>query len=281
LKTAVAVEGTLDNHKDTDKLWTVEMAIPLADFKGAAHVPPKIGDTWRVQFYRIERGSKLAQPEFSGWSPTDTFHRPTQFGTLTFAGSPYEDDFSGYENGSTGAPLWQVSAGEWHVADGVYRGRDCVAGGWLPVGAAMGQGDWKDYTFSVRFKIVSHGSDWRDGPWIGFRTTGPESGYSLDFSGRNVTLNKAYAGRSSGDADPLADVPWRPDTEWHQLEVKVVGATITATLDGKPLLSATDNSALGVGPVPSGGLCLCARRWENSEGHTEVWFDDVRVKPSE
>jgi len=281
LQTQVTVAGDAANRKDQDKGWTVEMAIPLKDFRGAAHVPPKIGDTWRVQLYRIERGARLAQPEFSGWSPTDTFHRPKQFGALTFAGSPTADDFSGYANGSHGSPVWHTTAGEWQVTDGAFRGRDCVVGGWLPAGAAMGQSDWRDYTLSLRFRVVSRGSDWRDGPWIGFRYTGPGSGYSFDFSGRNVTLNKASAGRSNGDADPLADVPWAPDDRWHQLEIKVVGASIAATIDGKPLLSATDQDYLGVAPVPSGGICLCARRWENSQGHTEVLFDDVRVTPVE
>ena len=83
-QTAVRVEGTLDNRDDTDREWTVEMAIPLRDL---APAPPKIGDTWRVQLFRIDRSKTLGdKPQYAGWSPTDTFHNPKRFGRITFAG---------------------------------------------------------------------------------------------------------------------------------------------------------------------------------------------------
>ncbi len=87
-QTAVAVDGDVADRKNEDTKWIVEMAIPFSNFPSAANQPPKIGDTWRVQLYRIDRSNTLDQPEYSGWSPTDTFHRPSQFGFLTFAESP-------------------------------------------------------------------------------------------------------------------------------------------------------------------------------------------------
>ena len=148
----------------------------------------------------------------------------------------------------------------------------------MPNGAVMGQSDWRDYTLSLRFKTVSRGTDWRDGPWIGFRYTDPGQAYALDFSNRNVVLHKAYQGAATGDTGSLAEAPWSADEAWHKLAVRVSGNSIAALLDGKPLLSATDSNLLGVGPIPSGGICLCARRWPGGEGHTEVLFDDVRVE---
>ncbi len=94
-----------------------------------------------------------------------------------------------------------------------------------------------------------------------------------------MTLHKALKGRTTGDDTALAVAPFAPDQAWHALTVAVHGADIAATLDGKPLLQATDKDALGVGPVPAGSLCLAARRWENAEGHTVVRFDDVEVQP--
>jgi hypothetical protein len=87
-RTAVTVDGDLTDRENEDRGWIVEMAIPFANFPSAASRPPEIGDTWRVQLYRIDRSNTLEEPEYSGWSPTDTFHRPSQFGFLTFAESP-------------------------------------------------------------------------------------------------------------------------------------------------------------------------------------------------
>jgi len=81
LKTGVSVVGTVKSRKDRDRLWTVEMAIP---WKGLGVPKPHIGEVWRVQLYRIDR-PKTGQPEFSAWSATDDFHRPKNFGYLTFA----------------------------------------------------------------------------------------------------------------------------------------------------------------------------------------------------
>jgi hypothetical protein len=81
----VQVDGTLDNRGDLDKGWTVEWAIPFASLTGAPNTPPKDGDTWRINLYRIDR---TPTPEFGCWSPTlevpPNFHVPTRFGIIVF-----------------------------------------------------------------------------------------------------------------------------------------------------------------------------------------------------
>ena len=56
LKTAVHVNGTLNNPADTDQGWTVEIAFPwkvLAEH--ARHAgPPTEGEQWRIDFSRVE-----------------------------------------------------------------------------------------------------------------------------------------------------------------------------------------------------------------------------------
>ena len=56
LKTAVHVNGTLNNSTDTDQGWTVEIAFPwkvLAEH--ARHAgPPTEGEQWRIDFSRVE-----------------------------------------------------------------------------------------------------------------------------------------------------------------------------------------------------------------------------------
>ena len=86
MKTAVRVRGSIGNRKDKDKGWTVEMAIPLQDFLTAPNCPPKNGDTWRVNLYRVD--DTQGEVEFQAWSPTNTekpsFHVPQRFGVLRF-----------------------------------------------------------------------------------------------------------------------------------------------------------------------------------------------------
>ena len=65
--------------------WSVEWAIPFSAL-GAA--PPRAGERWRANFFRIER-PRSGAPEFSAWAPTRAepaeFHRPECFGVLEFA----------------------------------------------------------------------------------------------------------------------------------------------------------------------------------------------------
>lgn len=63
--------------------WTVDLWIPFSAFPKVS--PPKSGDVWRANFYRIDRGDP---PEFTAWSPTletpPNFHVPERFGYLQF-----------------------------------------------------------------------------------------------------------------------------------------------------------------------------------------------------
>jgi hypothetical protein len=68
--------------------WTCEMAILFTCFLDAPNTPPRPGDEWRTNLYRVDAVSD--QVEFQAWSPTNTpepsFHVPERFGVLTFAG---------------------------------------------------------------------------------------------------------------------------------------------------------------------------------------------------
>ncbi|HEY1190402.1 MAG TPA: carbohydrate-binding family 9-like protein, partial [Gemmata sp.] len=56
LKTAVQVRGTLNDPRDKDTGWTVEIKWPWKGLKELAPVavPPKDGDQWRINFSRVE-----------------------------------------------------------------------------------------------------------------------------------------------------------------------------------------------------------------------------------
>jgi len=64
--------------------WNAEFSIP---FRSMIAEPPKSGDSWRVNFYRIDRPTGRDR-ELSAWSPTGlpNFHVPERFGTLVFVG---------------------------------------------------------------------------------------------------------------------------------------------------------------------------------------------------
>ncbi|NOZ61247.1 MAG: hypothetical protein GXO74_06160 [Calditrichaeota bacterium] len=84
LKTATHIIGE-KNKRGGAKGWIAEYAIPFDKIYGAPNVPPKAGDSWRVNFYRID-SPKKDQREHYAWSKTEraAFHLPWKFGILKF-----------------------------------------------------------------------------------------------------------------------------------------------------------------------------------------------------
>ena len=87
LRTAVAVQGTLNQSNDKDQGWTIEMAFPWSAFASRLPVEkPEPGSQWRVNFSRVEW--KAGQPEEDNWvwSPQGVvnMHVPEHWGYLNF-----------------------------------------------------------------------------------------------------------------------------------------------------------------------------------------------------
>jgi hypothetical protein len=82
LRWAVRVDGSVDGRPG-DRGWTCEIALPLEDVATAPHLPPRAGDRWRMNLYRMESRPVAA---LLAWSPTrkDDFHLPGMFGWLVF-----------------------------------------------------------------------------------------------------------------------------------------------------------------------------------------------------
>ena len=82
LRWAVHVEGTVDG-KDGDREWTCEIALPLEDIATAAHLPPRPGDRWRMNLYRVESKPEVVE---LAWSPTlqNDFHVLPRLGEIVF-----------------------------------------------------------------------------------------------------------------------------------------------------------------------------------------------------
>jgi hypothetical protein len=112
LKTGVHVDGTINDSRDMDRGWTVEIAWPWTGLKELAKcpVPPRDGDQWRINFSRVEWDVEIVGNEYRKvpkrpehnwvWSPQGVIdmHRPERWGivqfstaapgTVTFAGDP-------------------------------------------------------------------------------------------------------------------------------------------------------------------------------------------------
>ena len=102
LKTAVHVDGTLNNPKDGDRGWTVEIAWPWKGLREltARPVPPKDGDQWRINFSRVEWEHEIVEGNYRKvkgkaednwvWSPQGIIdmHRPERWGYLQFSTAP-------------------------------------------------------------------------------------------------------------------------------------------------------------------------------------------------
>ena len=112
LRTAVYVDGTVNNPTDIDSGWSIEIAIPWSVLKECAHrdTPPREGDQWRVNFSRVEwraeavdgkyvklvdsaTGKNLPEDNWV-WSPQGliAMHYPEMWGIVQFsenlAGTP-------------------------------------------------------------------------------------------------------------------------------------------------------------------------------------------------
>ncbi len=90
LKAQVKVMGTLNKRDDQDKGWVAEIAIPLGDANGLSKepvkVPPKLGDTWRINMFRMDAPEGKPQGA-AAWSPplVGDFHALDKFGEIVFA----------------------------------------------------------------------------------------------------------------------------------------------------------------------------------------------------
>jgi hypothetical protein len=105
LRSAVAVDGTLNDPSDRDEGWSVELALPWAALAEAApgRQRPRAGDHWRMNFSRVDwdmdvvgqryrkrtdpaSGRALAEHNWV-WSPQGAvdMHRPERWGIVEFS----------------------------------------------------------------------------------------------------------------------------------------------------------------------------------------------------
>ena len=74
LRSAVRIDGTLDQRGDVDRGWTVEIALPWAglDRVAAEPGPPRDGDCWPISLARVQMIDQRAQRYAAVWQPYPT-----------------------------------------------------------------------------------------------------------------------------------------------------------------------------------------------------------------
>jgi hypothetical protein len=99
LKSAVHLDGTLNVAADTDRGWSVELAVPWSVLGELARrtSPPADGDRWRVNFSRVQWALEVANGAYRKvagtrennwvWSPQHVvnMHQPETWGYVQFS----------------------------------------------------------------------------------------------------------------------------------------------------------------------------------------------------
>lgn len=102
LRTAVHVRGRLNDPRDVDEGWSVEIAFPWKALAQYAHQPspPNDGDQWRVNFSRVEWRHRIVGNKYRKlpgtrednwvWSPQGVvnMHVPKMWGRVRFHRGP-------------------------------------------------------------------------------------------------------------------------------------------------------------------------------------------------
>ncbi len=112
---AVSINGTLNDPGDTDKNWTIEIAIPFRCLSlGLKDNTPVNGQIWKVNFSRVqwkttvsdgkyrkvtdEKTAKPLREDNWVWSPTGeiNLHVPERWGLLQFADRPINQELPAF-----------------------------------------------------------------------------------------------------------------------------------------------------------------------------------------
>jgi len=77
MRSAIKIQGTLNDPSDTDKGWTVEMAIPFKALNMANYARmPHEGTVWRINFSRVEWDTKVVNGKYVKATDSSGYDKP-------------------------------------------------------------------------------------------------------------------------------------------------------------------------------------------------------------
>ncbi|ASZ10178.1 carbohydrate-binding family 9-like protein [Chitinophaga pendula] len=127
VRTAVHINGTINNPSDIDKGWSVEIAIPFHTLGFYNQSPaPRDGQLWRINFSRVQWDTDIRNGQYIKrqqaehnwvWSPQGIIdmHAPEKWGYLHFSRTPAGTTapvFRLPEEALISKYLWQVYYGQ-------------------------------------------------------------------------------------------------------------------------------------------------------------------------
>ncbi len=153
----------------------------------------------------------------------------------------------------------------WSIQDGVLRAEGGLHG------LSRDGGDWRDYTFSFDVAPLNARSGTFAQAGFSVRMRYPDSGYMFLLSNNGSPGRLQVLKRSGGSTVSSRSITLRSPIvagEWHHVDVRVSGSTITTSIDGVQVDSFSD-SGFAEGNV---GF----REWNGANLETAL-FDNVRV----
>ena len=140
LQKAVYLDGTLNNPDDTDKSWSIELAVPFSSVHMNGSPNPASGTIWRMNFSRVqweldtlngkyfrrkdEATGKLIPEHYSVWSPQGivNLHYPERWGYVLFSDTLSAKSFLSAESEKLKLLLWKYYylQQEFRKKNGVY-----------------------------------------------------------------------------------------------------------------------------------------------------------------
>ncbi|KJF41829.1 carbohydrate-binding family 9-like protein [Draconibacterium sediminis] len=128
-KSAVYVDGTLNDPTDTDKKWCVEMAIPFSSLTtDGNYIQPEAGAIWKINFSRVQWQTEIVNGKYTRktnddgklipednwvWSPQGVInmHYPERWGLIQFSSNAQKPTHSSFQ-----LPKQELLARHlWHV----------------------------------------------------------------------------------------------------------------------------------------------------------------------
>ncbi len=84
MRHGVKLSGTLNRPGDTDRGWTAEIAVPFSALQRVPNVPPKPGDRWRMNLFRLDHGARGHDGMALSPVMAPDFHNLPKYAHMTF-----------------------------------------------------------------------------------------------------------------------------------------------------------------------------------------------------
>ena len=124
LKKAIHLDGTINDPSDTEKAWSIELAIPFKAVYMGRNQQAKTGSVWRMNFSRVEwdtdttggnytrkkdQAGKLLAEHYLVWSPQGivNLHYPERWGYIIFSDQLPTSGFLSKKNEALKLTLWK------------------------------------------------------------------------------------------------------------------------------------------------------------------------------